>query len=71
MNFTFSEEQLMMADVARQLLTDTCPPAALREQMAGDAALDAGRWAAIAETGLTGVLAPETAGGLGLAEPDF
>lgn len=71
MNFTFSDEQTMMADVARQLLTDTCDPAALRAQMASGAARDDARWAAIAETGLTGVLAPETAGGMGLSEPDF
>lgn len=71
MNFTFSDEQLMMADVARQVLTDTCTMAALREQMAGGTAVDATRWAAIVETGLTGVLAPDAAGGLGLSEPDF
>lgn len=71
MNFTFSDEQIMMADVARQLLIDTCSPAALRQQMASGAARDDARWAAIAETGLTGVLAPDAAGGLGLAEPDF
>lgn len=71
MNFTFSDEQLMMADVARQLLSDTCSPAALREQMASGEARDAARWTAIAETGLTGVLAPEAADGLGLTETDF
>lgn len=71
MNFTFSDEQLMMADVARQLLIDTCSPAALREQMAAGTPRDAARWAAIADMGLNGVLAPEASGGLGLTETDF
>lgn len=71
MNFTFNAEQMMMAEVARQLLTDTCDPAALRSQMADGSPRDATRWAAIAENGLTAVLAPEASGGLGLAETDF
>lgn len=71
MNFTFSDEQTMMADVARQVLLDTCGPEAWRAHMASDAARDETRWAAIVETGLTGVLAPEHSGGLGLSEPDF
>ena len=53
MNFTFNAEQMMMAEVARQLLTDTCDPAALRSQMADGSPRDATRWAAIAENGLT------------------
>lgn len=71
MNFTFNAEQMMMAEVARQLLADTCDPAALRRQMAEGAPRDEARWAAMAENGLTAVLAPEASGGLGLAETDF
>jgi len=70
-NFTFTEEQLMFAETAKTLLGDTCTPAQLRELMAKGEARDAARWNAIVETGLTLVLLPETAGGLGLAETDF
>lgn len=71
MNFTYTEEQLMFAETARTLLTDTCTPAHLREMMARGEARDETRWSAIVETGLTLVLLPEAAGGLDLAEVDF
>jgi alkylation response protein AidB-like acyl-CoA dehydrogenase len=71
MDFTFTEEQLMFAETARTLLADTCTPAQLREQMAKGLARDDARWNAIVETGLTLVLLPEAAGGIGLSEVDF
>lgn len=71
MNFTFSDDQTMMADAARQILTDACTSQRLRTQMAQGAARDEVRWAALAENGLTAVLAPESVGGLGLEAPDF
>jgi alkylation response protein AidB-like acyl-CoA dehydrogenase len=71
MDFTFSEEQRMGAEVARQLLADRCTPAALRKLMASGAARDESLWGTIADTGLTAVLVPERAGGLGLHESDF
>ncbi|SFR92090.1 acyl-CoA dehydrogenase family protein [Sphingomonas jatrophae] len=71
MDFTFSEEQKMFADTAKTLLADTCTPAHLRAQMDKGEARDADRWAAIVETGLTLVLLPEAAGGIGLTEIDF
>lgn len=70
MDFTFSEEQRMGAEVARQMFADRCTPATLRKLMvtgAGDETL----WRAIADAGLTAVLVPESAGGLGLHETDF
>jgi len=71
MDFTFSDEQLMFAETAKTLLADTCTPAQLRELMASGQPRDDARWAAIVETGLTLVLLPEAAGGLGLGETDF
>jgi alkylation response protein AidB-like acyl-CoA dehydrogenase len=71
MDFTFSEEQQMFAETAKTLLADTCSPAQLRELMARGKPRDAARWAAIVETGLTLVMLPEAAGGLGLTETDF
>jgi alkylation response protein AidB-like acyl-CoA dehydrogenase len=71
MDFTFTEEQLMFAETAKTLLADTCTPAQLRELMAKGEARDQARWNAIVDTGLTLVLLPEAAGGLGLNETDF
>lgn len=71
MDFTFSEEQLMTAQVAASLLTDVCTPAQLRQMMESGAARDEGRWTKLAEMGLCGILASEYASGLGLSEVDF
>jgi alkylation response protein AidB-like acyl-CoA dehydrogenase len=71
MNFTFSEEQLMAADTARQILADTCSPPQLRAQMAKCEARDAARWQALTDSGLAAILAPEAAGGMGLDAIDF
>jgi alkylation response protein AidB-like acyl-CoA dehydrogenase len=71
MDFTFSEEQMMFAETARSLFADGCTPDHWRRLMAAGAAFDRGRWGRIVETGLTLVLLPESAGGLGLGEADF
>lgn len=71
MDFTFSDEQRMMAEVARDMLVTECSSAAMRHQMKSGAARDDVRWAKICEMGLPAVLAPEASGGLGLAETDF
>ncbi|WEK56767.1 MAG: acyl-CoA dehydrogenase [Candidatus Brevundimonas phytovorans] len=71
MNFIFSDEQRMFADAAETVLKDACEPLRLRRMLSDGAALDADRWAAIVETGLTQVLLPEASGGLGLKALDF
>ncbi len=71
MDFRFTEEQDMMADVVRGLLADHCQPADLRRLMASNEARDSARWAHIVELGLGGILVPEDKGGLGLAPVDF
>lgn len=71
MDFTLSEEQLMFAETARSLFTDTCTPDHWRRLMEAGESRDPARWQAIVETGLTALLLPESAGGLGLAELDF
>jgi alkylation response protein AidB-like acyl-CoA dehydrogenase len=73
MDFTFTDEQRMMAAALRELLDDDCTPAHVRaaaERRAGSAE-HAARWSKLAEMGLCGVLAPESAGGLGLSDIDF
>lgn len=71
MDFRFSEEQTMMADVVRELLADVCQSADLRRLMDEGAARDDNRWSKIVEMGLAGALVPEEAGGLGLNAIDF
>lgn len=71
MDFTLSEEQLMFAETARSLFADSCTPDHWRRMMEAGEAIDPTRWASIVETGLTLVLLPEEAGGIGLAETDF
>lgn len=71
MDFRFSEEQTMTADVVRELLADVCQPADLRRLMTEGVARDEGRWAKIVEMGLAGALVGEDKGGLGLRAVDF
>ena len=71
MDFTLSDEQLMFAETARTLFADSCTPDHWRRMMEAGVARDDARWASIVETGLTLVLLPESAGGIGLAEIDF
>jgi alkylation response protein AidB-like acyl-CoA dehydrogenase len=71
MDFTFTEEQRMMASAFRALAEDLCSPAALRAAFEGRGDDAASRWRRLAELGLPGVLGPEPAGGLGLALADF
>jgi alkylation response protein AidB-like acyl-CoA dehydrogenase len=70
-DFTFSEEQRMMAASVRELLADVCSPVVLRGVAEGRDAGGAARWAHYCELGLPGLLAPEAAGGLGLTSVDF
>lgn len=71
MDFRFSEEQTMAADVVRELLADVCQPADLRRLMGEGSARDENRWAKIVEMGLAGALVAEDRGGLGLNAVDF
>lgn len=71
MEFRFTDEQEMMAEVVRGLLADRCQPADLRRLMQSGEARDPARWAALVDLGLQGILVPEDAGGLGLAPVDL
>jgi len=71
MDFTLNDEQLMFAETARSLFADSCTPDHWRKMMEAGSAFDSTRWAQIVETGLTLVLLPESAGGIGLGETDF
>ncbi|WP_313801456.1 acyl-CoA dehydrogenase [Sphingobium sp.] len=71
MDFTLNEEQMMFAETARTLFADSCTPDHWRRMMEAGVAHDDARWGQIVETGLTLVLLPESAGGMGLSETDF
>ena len=71
MEFVQSEEQRLMADAARTLLSDTCTTEHLRQMLAAQQAQDPTRWAQMREMGLPTMLAPEDKGGMGLGAADF
>lgn len=74
MQFTFSEEQRMMAQALRAVLDDVCTGADLRRILnasQGSADRRSLRWQRLVELGLPGALAVESIGGLGCDEIDF
>lgn len=71
MEFAFTEEQDAINQAARKMLLENCTPVRLRKMLDKNEALDEARWTNIVEMGLTGMLAPEAAGGLGLGMCDF
>jgi alkylation response protein AidB-like acyl-CoA dehydrogenase len=71
MLFAFTEDQIAITEAARAMLADTCTPADLRKLLESGAARDDNRWAAIRDMGLLGIMAPERAGGLGMALVDL
>ncbi|MBZ6079279.1 acyl-CoA dehydrogenase family protein [Microvirga puerhi] len=71
MDFRFSDEQVMTADVVRALLAEVCTSQDLRRLMTTGSTQDETRWKKLGELGLAGVLVPEERGGLGLAPVDF
>src|SRR4051794_10315322 len=73
MDFSFTDDQLLFRDAVRALLTDRCPPANVRAAWddAAGPGFDRDLWAALAEMGILGLLAPESSGGLGLSMIDL
>lgn len=66
MDFSFSEEQRDLQDLARQILEGELGIERLKEIDAGSEHFDRLLWAKLADAGLLGVAVPETDGGLGL-----
>ncbi|TVV76734.1 acyl-CoA dehydrogenase family protein [Sphingomonas solaris] len=71
MDFAFTDDQAAITQAAREMLVETCTPTDLRRMLEAGEPSDQARWSTINEMGLLGILAPEAAGGLGLAAPDF
>lgn len=70
MNFDLSEEQVAIADAVGRLLSTQLDGARRVAALSGDADHDAALWAALAETGVAGIVVPEEFGGSGLAVLD-
>lgn len=66
MRFGLDEDRIAFRDAARDLLARQCPPAAVRAAWSGPP--DPRPWQGLAEMGVLSLMAPESAGGLGLDE---
>jgi alkylation response protein AidB-like acyl-CoA dehydrogenase len=65
-SISFSEEQAMLLDVAREFCRDRSPIAAVRAQLETDSGFDPAIWNEMVELGWTGIALPESCGGSGL-----
>jgi alkylation response protein AidB-like acyl-CoA dehydrogenase len=66
MDFDFSEEQGMLRDVAREFLTEQCPPEHARRMFDDPRGYDPTIYRRLADLGLLGLPFPEEYGGAGL-----
>ncbi|QDX80166.1 hypothetical protein B9N43_02160 [Denitratisoma sp. DHT3] len=66
MEFTFSEEQRAIADLATSVFSDYCSDEQTQKFSAGGAAYDAELWQQLRETGLVSLIVAEEDGGTGL-----
>ena len=69
MQFSFTEDQRLFADTVRDLLADQCPPTRVRAAWAGTT--DRTLWSQLGEMGVLALMAPESAGGMGMSELDL
>jgi len=65
MDFSLTDEQRALAELAAKILTDHCTLERLKAIEAGDDRYDRDLWAAFAKAGLLGAALPERAGGSG------
>ena len=66
MDFSFSEDQLAIRELAHQIFSDRATDEFLLEFSRGEATYDDALWTTLAEQGLLGISAPESVGGSGL-----
>ena len=71
MKFSFDDDQLALRDATRDLLAHECTPAHLRGAWTNESGRVPGLWDQLADMGVIGMLAPESAGGLGLTFVDL
>ena len=71
MNFTFSEDQLLLQQTVREFLEGECRVEWIREQWDTETGRSPAFWQKLSEIGIPGLLIPEASGGLGMDEIDF
>jgi alkylation response protein AidB-like acyl-CoA dehydrogenase len=71
MRFAFTEEQVELARVTRELLARECPPTAVRAAWDAPSSAPPVAWKALADAGIVGMTAPERFGGAGANELDL
>ena len=71
MRFNFNEDHLMFQESLRGFLANECGVEQLRTLWESDSGRSDKRWKGLAELGVLGMLAPESAGGLGMNEIDL
>ena len=71
MDFSFSDDQIMFQEAVRDLLANECPPEVVRAAWENNTGRSDGLWEALADMGVVGMTAPESAGGLGMDETDL
>jgi len=69
--FAFTQDQLDFAEAVSDLLAKECGPDALRVAWDNETGRIPGLWDRLVEMGVVALLAPESVGGLGLAEIDL
>ncbi|MGB5813246.1 MAG: acyl-CoA dehydrogenase family protein [Polyangiales bacterium] len=70
MRFAFTDDQKMLRDTVREVLQRECPPDVVRAVWNGDVKPAEAVWATLAETGVIGMAANETAGGMAMTTLD-
>src|SRR5215218_6929009 len=65
MNFELTDEQAMLREASRDLLTDRAPTSVVRGQLETEAEVDPALWRLAAELGWVGLVVPEEHGGSG------
>ena len=70
MDFTYSDEQQAIADLADRILGEQCPPETLRTLERSDEHLAADAWTALAKADLLGLALPAASGGSDLGITD-
>lgn len=71
MRFSLSEDQLLFRDAVQTLLADRAGPETLRAAWESNTGAVGDVWERLTEMGVVGLLAPEAAGGMGMAEVDL
>jgi alkylation response protein AidB-like acyl-CoA dehydrogenase len=69
--FAYDDDQRLFASTLRELLAKECPATRVRQAWDDGTGAAPEVWAALAGTGLTGLLVPEADGGLGRDEDDL